>query len=267
MIPAKEMSAMCITRATTAILALLSLAACNIDISNQAEAHDEWKKTYTLAAGGTLEILNTNGAIEVDPADGSTVDVVAERLVRAGTDQAAKDALAALEIKETVAPDRVVLDSSTHLSGFFTGSREVRYHVKVPKGTSLRLVATNGSITAHDFGGAFRAETTNGRIKAWGLSAGASVQATNGSVDLDFATIGTDGITCETTNGAVSVTVPHDANGRLTLRVGNGGIDTEGLTLGHLEQARRSLDATLGSGTGSTIRIETTNGGIHVRGK
>ena len=39
-----------------ATLALLpAVGACNLEISNQAEAKSEWKKDYPLAAGATLE--------------------------------------------------------------------------------------------------------------------------------------------------------------------------------------------------------------------
>jgi hypothetical protein len=255
--------------AAAALATLVSLAGCNLQITNQAEARDEWKKTYPLAAGGTLEIRNTNGLIQIDPSDGATVEVVAERIVKASTDQAAKDALAQLEIREQVAPDKVVLDSTAHFGGvsiMFGGNREVRYHVRAPRSTNVYLVTTNGTIDVRGLTGTFHAEATNGKIVGSGLSNTATVETTNGTINLDVAALGGDGLSCTTTNGSVTVVVPRDAKARLSARVTNGGISTEGLTLGNVEQSRRRLDATLGGG-GTAIRLETTNGAIVVKGK
>jgi hypothetical protein len=253
----------------TAVLGLLSIAGCNLNISNQAEARNEWKKSYTLSAGGTLEIRNTNGLIEIEPSDGTTVDIVAERIVRASTDEAAKDALAQLEIHEEVSTGKVSLDSGTHLGGvgvLFGGSRQVKYHVKAPRGTNVYLVTTNGEIQATGITGTFQAEATNGHISATGLTGEARAETTNGAIDLDVARIAEGGVTCSTTNGGITVTLPKDAKARISARVTNGGIDTENLTLGDVDQARRRLDATINGG-GAAIHLETTNGGITIKGK
>ena len=48
--------------------------------------------------------------------------------------------------------------------------------------------------------------------------------------------------------------------------INNGGIDTENLSLESKEQSRRRLTGDLNGG-GPEIRIETTNGGVTLRGK
>jgi hypothetical protein len=57
--------------------------------------------------------------------------------------------------------------------------------------------------------------------------------------------------------------VPADVNARLSARVANGGIRTNGLNVAATEQTRRRLEGTIGSG-GPTIDLETTNGGIEI---
>ena len=87
-------------------VALASAGACNLNFSNQAEAHDEWKRSYTLAQGGTLEIRNTNGRIDV--AVGRRQRGRGDRSRAASTrrrDEAAKDGLAKFEIGETATPN------------------------------------------------------------------------------------------------------------------------------------------------------------------
>jgi hypothetical protein len=246
---------------------LAAAAGCGLPFMLNAEARDQWKKTYTLAPGGSFEVHNTNGRIEIRVGDGDTVDVVADRVVRAGSDEDAKGALKRLEITETVSPDRVRLDVDTHSLGMqMHVSQHVDFVVRVPKWAAVKLVSTNGDIDVADIGGAFSVETTNGRIKAEGLNNSASVESTNGAITLDFAKVGEGGITCETTNGKIEVIIPRNSKALLSARVTNGAISTSDLDLSATEQSRRRIEASIGGG-GPTIRLETTNGAIEVRGR
>ena len=244
----------------------INLAACNLHIDNQAEARSEWKKSYTLAKGGTLEIRNTNGLIEVSPGDGDQIQVTAERIAKAGTDAEAKDAAEKIEIRETVTPENIILDSKITITGMFGGNRLVKFRVRAPRGTILRLSNTNGEIQITDMSGEMRLDTTNGAVKAVGISGVTHASTTNGGVSLDFVSLPEGGISAETTNGAVVVTIPKDAKARINARVSNGGIAADGLDLAVSEQSRRRLDATVNGG-GPELRLETTNGGVRIRGK
>jgi hypothetical protein len=245
-----------------------AFAACNLDLSMRAEARDQWQRRYTLAEGGTLEIRNTNGLIQVQSGDGDQIEVTAERVVQASSDQAAKDGLAAFEIQESTAPDHITLDSTNRGLNVTIGqSRRVEYHVRVPRWTNVRLETTNGNIdVAGPLGGTFRAQTTNGRIDGKGLENGARASTTNGAVALEVSKLGKEGISCETTNGQIELSLPSSVNARLSARVTNGAIQAEGLALNVTEQSRRRLDATIGSG-GPTINLETTNGAIEIRAR
>ena len=72
-----------------------AVAGCDIAMAELREKQTaEWRKTYDLQPGGRLEISNVNGKIEVQPAEGNAVEIVAEKSVRASTADAAKEALA-----------------------------------------------------------------------------------------------------------------------------------------------------------------------------
>lgn len=250
------------------LAAAATLSACNIDISNQAEGRSEWKKDYTLAAGGSLEIKNTNGLIEVDPSEGDKISVTAERIAKAGTGAEAKQAAEAIEIKETISSSSIVLDAKINSSGIniLGGGRQVKFHVRAPKGTVLILSNTNGNIDVRDMTGELRLDTTNGRILGKNLEGTTRAETTNGVIDLDYATIGSGGITAETTNGKVALTLARTIKARVNARVTNGAISTENLSLETTEQSRRRLTATLNGG-GPEIRVATTNGAVTLRGK
>jgi DUF4097 and DUF4098 domain-containing protein YvlB len=245
--------------------ALAALAGCGLPFT--AEAHDEWKRTYPLAQGGSVEIRNTNGQIRVESGDAATVEVVATRSARAGSDEDARNALKRIEIVESVTPGKVALDSSRGGVGFeFNVSRKVDYVVRLPRWATVTLTTTNGEIIASGVAGAFRAETTNGPIKAMAMNGPVRMETTNGDVTLELDKVADDGVTCGTTNGSIDLTLPSAAKASFSVDTNNGAIDPSGLDLKVSDQSRRSLHATVGGG-GPTIKLETTNGGIRLRGR
>ncbi len=99
-------------------------------LESKGKAQDQWSRTYQLPSG-ELEIVNTNGTIEVVGGEGVDVQVVAERTARGATDEDAKKVLAELQIVEESGTNRVRLETKAP-SG--EGRRvEVRYHVKVAR--------------------------------------------------------------------------------------------------------------------------------------
>ena len=247
------------------VAALAPLGACHLNLSTDVEAKDEWTRSYPLTATGAVTIKNGNGRIEVIGGDGSSVTIIAERIVKAGTEAAANEQLKLLEMKEDVAPDRVNIDSSVR--GLSVNvSRRINYKITMPKGASLSLSSSNGDVMVTNVGGAFSAEASNGRITATSLQDSANVSTTNGVIELSFDHVGEKGVTAETTNGTITLSVPRTTNADLSARITNGAISNEGLDLRVSEQSRRRLDGTLGTG-GPAIRLEATNGAITIRGK
>src|SRR4029077_18146389 len=88
------------------VFALLALSSCG-GMALIASATDEWTHTYPLAASGEGSIDNTNGRGEVDPADGETVEIHAERIAKAATDAGARELLPRITINEDIKPNRV----------------------------------------------------------------------------------------------------------------------------------------------------------------
>lgn len=246
------------------VILLAPLTGCNLQLSTDVESKDEWTRSYQVSPNAAVTIKNGNGKIEVIGGEGSSVTIIAERIVKASTEAAAKEQLTLIEMKEDVANDHVSLDSSTR--GLqINVSRRINYKITMPKGASLSLVSSNGDIQVTNVGGMFSAEASNGRIMATNLQHGAKVSTTNGVIELSFDNVG-DAISAESTNGMITVSIPKSTNADFSARVTNGAIRNEGLDLKVAEQSRRRLDGTLGSG-GPSIRLETTNGAITIRGQ
>src|SRR3954454_5769957 len=90
----------------------LAFACCAVSLGNlQARATDEWTHTYPLTAGGEVRIVNTNGRIDVEGVDGSTVEIKAERIAKGATESAARELLPRIGIKEDVKPDKVTVET------------------------------------------------------------------------------------------------------------------------------------------------------------
>ena len=254
--------------AVPVLAASVAVAGCDIVTADlRAEETAQWQKTYQLDPKGRVEISNVNGRIDVEPAAGNTIEVVAEKSVRAASSEAAKDALSRIEIQETVAPDSVRIETKLQRrSGSFFGgmNQEVHYMVKVPAGLELRVTTVNGGIEVNGMKGRVTAEATNGGVKAHDVSGAIDASTTNGGVEVDLAQIAASGAKLGCTNGGITLRLPSDAKATISARITNGGINTSGVNIETTgESSRRHLEGRLNGG-GPTIDIEGTNGGIRI---
>ena len=206
------------------------LAGCEMSVGPLAsQVSETWTHTYPLAAGGEVQIVNTNGRVEVEGVEGSTVEIRAERIARAATEEGARQLLPRIAIKEDVTPDRVSVQTE-RMNGLMIGAGfEVRYHVKAPKLATVRATTTNGQIGVTALGGKLIAQTTNGGVSAKALSGGVDARTTNGGVSVELAALGADKVELRTTNGGVALTLPETAKANLAASCTNGGIDVSGI--------------------------------------
>jgi hypothetical protein len=245
----------------------VALAGCDMALHGHltARATDEWTRTYPLTAGGEVRIVNTNGKIDIEGTDGSTVEVRAERIARGTTDAAARELLPRIVIKEVQKPDLVSLETERMSGIMFGAAFEVRYHVRAPKNAVVNVTNTNGQVALTALDGKVRAHTTNGGVNGKSLSGGVDARSTNGGVTIDMASVGADSISLRTTNGGVTLTLPDTAKATLSASCTNGGINVSSLdNLDVSDQSRRRLEGRLNGG-GTPIELRTTNGGIRVR--
>lgn len=246
----------------------VALAGCDVSLGNlTARATDEWTHTYPLTTGGEVRIINTNGRIDVEGVDGSTLEVRAERIAKGATDSAAKELLPRIVIKEDVKPDRVTLETE-RMNGIMIGAGfEVRYHVRAPKNALVNVTNTNGQVVINALSGKVIAHTTNGAVKGTNLTGGVEGETTNGSVSIDMASLGRERVSLETTNGSVTLMLPEQAKATVSASVTNGGINVGSLDNFQVtEKSRRRLEGKMNGG-GAEVALHTTNGSIRVRSR
>jgi DUF4097 and DUF4098 domain-containing protein YvlB len=241
-------------------------AGCDISVGDggfslglaTGKATDEWTRTYTIAPGGSFQIENDNGVVEASPADGTNVEVRAERIVKASSDEAAQELLKSLELREEISPTRVRIVTTRPGR---RSSHEVRYHVKVPKGIAVQFETVNGGVRLHDLAGQVTASTTNGGVVGRGLSGPVKARTTNGGLRIEMASLSGE-VELETVNGGIRLQLPADARANLEASVTNGGIAMTDLPF-QGEQSRRRVSGTVNGG-GTRVVAGTVNGGIKI---
>ena len=244
----------------------MAFGACEMSLGNlTGRATEEWTHTYPLTAGGEVRIVNTNGKIDVEGVDGTTVEVRAERIAKGATEDAAREMLPRIKITEDVKPDRVSVETE-RMGGIMIGAGfEVRSHVTAPKDAVVNVRSTNGVIALTSLGGKVSAHTTNGMVSGRKMTGGVDARTTNGGVNIDMASVGGAPISLQTTNGGVVLSLPDTAKADLTASCTNGGINLSALDkLEVSDKSRRHVEGKLNGG-GTPITLETTNGGIRVR--
>ena len=244
----------------------VALAGCDGSLGNlSAHATEEWTHTYPLTSGGEVRLVNTNGRIDVEGVEGTTLEVRAERIANGATDSAARELLPRIVIREDVKPDRVTIETERMGGIMFGAGFEVRYHVRAPKNAVVNVTNTNGLVVVTAISGKVMAHTTNGGVKGAKLSGGVDAQSTNGGVTVEMAAVGPDRISLETTNGGVTLMLPDKAKATVSASCTNGGISVGSLdNFDVTEKSRRHLEGRLNGG-GTPIELHTTNGGIRLR--
>lgn len=259
----------------------LATAACDIKTSAdgdfsfdiaQGKATETWSRSYKLAPNGRFELINVNGRITAEPTDGAEVVVEGRKTAKGRSDEAARENLAKLEIREEVGDKTVRVESRPpRLNGF--GGHEIEWTIKVPKGIVLDVRTTNGGVRLNQLSNEIHAKTTNGGVKGDRIDPSTfEASAVNGGVELVLATPLDEGdsIGMETVNGGVHIEIPETSKATITARCVNGGVHVENLDITRDDQSdssdyekRRRLNGTMNGG-GGRINMSTTNGGVHL---
>jgi DUF4097 and DUF4098 domain-containing protein YvlB len=134
----------------------------------------------------------------------------------------------------------------------------------VPRSARLSLVADNGGLSLRDVSGEAELRTVNGGIHLDRVGGKVHGQTVNGGLHVTLSGTEWDGegLDLRTTNGGLHIETPSDYNARLEAGTVNGGVHSD---IQPTTRGRRGgrIEADLGHG-GRLIRLETTNGGLHL---
>jgi DUF4097 and DUF4098 domain-containing protein YvlB len=252
---------------------------------------DRFEQTVPLKPGSAVRLGNVNGGVTFEAWDRNEVHIVAEKQVRAGSDDQARKLMS--QIKIDVVPGPAGLRIDTHmpkrgeggfLADLFNGGEvnmSVSYKVQVPRQVALdvinsngalavtgtqghtKLETSNGALTVHGVAGDMTLKTSNGHISVAGSQGAVKAETSNGGIDAELARYSGHELSFETSNGAVSVRLPRDARFTVDAETSNGGVKSDFPVAGG-KPGKHSLKGTVNGG-GPTLYIRTSNGGVHIR--
>ena len=235
------------------ILALAAATATALATSTWAE---EFRWSGAVAPGKAVEVKGVNGGIEASPASGGEVELIARKSGRRSDPSQVEikvvehgGGVTICAVYPTPAgaagPNECLPGSGGHMN---TRDNDVKveFTVRVPEGVRFVGRTVNGGVTVASSGLA-RAQTVNG-----------SITATMGRADW------TGSLDLKTVNGSITVELPSSVSARVEAKTVNGGIESDfPLTVTGRFGPRR-VSGTIGGG-GRDLRLETVNGGIHIR--
>ena len=218
----------------------------------------EFNQSYSLQPGGTFELQNVNGTVEVQGWDRDVVEVHAVKTAK---------------LKESDL-DRVSIDVHSDASGVSILTRypqnegvevAVEYTIHVPYGAKVEHLGTvNGTLRVAGVDDVEELRTVNGNIEVYGADSTVRARTTNGNVRLELSHVrGVSGTIAETTNGSVVLALPANSQADLEARCLNGNFLSELPVEMQSTLKPRELHGRLGQG-GAAIKLHTVNGGIRV---
>jgi DUF4097 and DUF4098 domain-containing protein YvlB len=218
----------------------------------------EFNQDYPLQSGGSFELQNVNGTVEVQGWDRDTVQIHALKT--------AKDKESDLDL--------VSIDVDARPNAISVATRYpqnegvevvVEYTVRVPHTARVEHIGTvNGTLRVSGVEGVEDLRSVNGNIEVYDGGGSVHARTTNGSVHLELLRVADkNGAVAETTNGSVLLAVPADTQADLEARCLNGNFNSELPITFESTQRPREMHGKIGRG-GAPLRLRTVNGGIRV---
>ena len=253
-----------------------ALSGCDVTIRDgdvsvdrlHGRATQEWTRKYPLDPGGSVEIANSNGTIEVTAGGPGTVDVAATLTARAMTEERARAMLGEGSIEEAISSARVKLTTRQggRRGGRGGGGLEVNYKLVVPPEARLDITSGRGTLKVSGFRGSVKAVVANGNVELAGLSGAVDAGVVNGVITTRMAA-GVEPLRLESTNGRIELELPRDSKAVIKALAVTGRIIVSGLAVeAQSDRPMRNLETTLNGG-GPVIDLRVTNGRVSITGK
>jgi hypothetical protein len=218
----------------------------------------EFNQTYPLQPGGTFELQNVNGTVDVQTWDRDEVEV---RAVKTAKRKESDLDLVSIDVDAT----RNSVSVTTRYPQNEGVEVAVEYIVHVPHCAHVEHLGTvNGTLRIAGVEAIEDLRTVNGNIEVYEGGGSVHAHTTNGNVHLELLHVqDKNGAVAETTNGSLLLAVPTNTQADLEARCLNGSFYSELPLALASSQRPRETHGRLGKG-GVPIRLRTVNGGIRV---
>jgi DUF4097 and DUF4098 domain-containing protein YvlB len=153
--------------------------------------------------------------------------------------------------------------------------------IAAPPGAKIDLKTSNGYIVSEGMRGGIDAETSNGRLEVYEATGAIEADTSNGPIVIEATDAVVDASTSNgrirfkgkladdqhrfrTSNGAIDVTLPRDAQFRVEATTSNGRIDCEFPLERESSKSRRRLVGAIGDDPACELKLSTSNGSIDI---
>ncbi len=218
----------------------------------------DFNQSYPLQPGGSFELQNVNGTVDIQGWDRNEVEVYAVK-----TAKRRESDLERVSIEVDARPEAISI--ATRYPQNEGVEVAVEYTVHVPHGARVGHIGTvNGTLRISGLENVEDLHTVNGNIEVFETGGNIHAHTTNGNVHLELTRAPEKaGATAETTNGSLVLAVPSYIQADVEARCLNGNFYSElPVTLESTERPRE-MHGKLGRG-GSPIHLRTVNGGIRL---
>jgi hypothetical protein len=218
----------------------------------------EFNQTYPLQPGGTFELQNVNGTVDVQTWDRDEVEV---RAVKTAKHKESDLDLVSIDVDAK----RGSVSVTTRYPQNEGVEVAVEYIVHVPHCAHVEHLGTvNGTLRIAGVEAIEDLRTVNGNIEVYEGGGSVHAHTTNGNVHLELLHLqAKNGAVAETTNGSLLLAVPADTQADVEARCLNGSFFSELPLALASTQLPRETHGRLGKG-GGPIKLHTVNGGIRV---
>src|SRR6202047_58865 len=177
----------------------------------------EFNQTYPLQPGGSFELQNVNGTVDVQGWDRDTIEIHAVKPAKHNESD-----LELVSIDVDAKPG--VVSVATRYPQNEGVEVAVEYTVHVPHCAHVEHLGTvNGTLRVSGIERVEDLRTVNGSIEVYEGGGSVHAHTTNGNVHLELSHVADkSGAIAETTNGSVVLAVPADTHADLETRCLNG---------------------------------------------
>ena len=260
-------------------------------------AEREEKLILPSPASGLLRVNNANGRTRVLGEDRDDIEVCTVKVARAESGDAADELLESIRL---IHGNGQALDIEVDIPRKWNRRGHVNLELRVPRGTSVEVTASNGRIGIESLRATVRARSSNGavdisdvvgdveiatsnaKVCCCGTKGRLVARSSNGKIELEehcgsidastsnglirasMESIGEEGVQLATSNGRIVLDLPEKVDAEVDIRVDNGVIRNDRPLCKATRERSGQLRGRLGQG-GAPIKLRTSNGSINLR--
>jgi hypothetical protein len=243
----------------------------NLDAPGRQQA-PPWTYNATLPAKATLWLRDINGSITVEPADGKTVEITAERSFRHSPADSVRLLTSVTTKGLTVCAVWPAESVSCGPDGrYTTGGMQhgndvaVSFTVRLPSGVELDASTVNGDVKVGGVSAPVAVGTVNGDVSIETTGGPVRANTVNGDVNAvirGFA--GPGDVKVTTVRGDATLELPPDLNAVVDGHTVAGDISTDFPVTVTGKFASHTIAGTIGSG-GRQIHVSTVTGDVQLQ--